>query len=101
MVIRDLGEVLRISQLPLTLDLVLALRKTLPRAFLAKLDFNSITVPSFTWTLIGYKADFMSSISVRQNPSTQTFKYIRVFISPNTRCDEIIEQRGLGNFVGF
>ena len=43
MVIRDLGEVLRISQLPLTLDLVLA-RYT--EFFLAKLDFNSIAVPS-------------------------------------------------------
>ena len=92
MVIRDLVQVLRISRLPLTLDLVLASLEVFT---------NWLLIQSLIF--IAQAADFMSSISETENPSTQTFKYISLHSPRHSmlRDNRTKRHEELGNFVGF
>ena len=97
LVIRDFVEVLRISRLPLTLDLVLSLPEGI-------LD-NKILIQSLIFiagTLIGRMLQISCQISVRQNPSTQTFKYISLHFPRHSMLRDNRtkrhEEEELGNF---
>ena len=52
---------------------------------------------------IAQAADFMSSISETENPSTQTFKYISLHSPRHSmlRDNRTKRHEELGNFVGF
>ena len=95
LVIRDLVQLLRISRLPLTLDLVLASPAEVVQRFP-----NSILIQSLIFTAL----DFMSSISETENPSTQTFKYISLHSPRHSMLRDNRRQRDTrswGILLGF